>query len=171
MEFGWCEAESAQNLARYGVRFSEAIHVFLDPKAIEFGDQRRTTLSLIGHTERGLLYVVFTDTTEGRVRIVHARMADHSSTDVDPEFDFDPRRMKRIPRPDRHIATAPDVSPRRCKVTVTLELDAEVVAAFRDASVNQALRDALGRTESVRLVGDDTLMQEMSRRSREQLQA
>jgi uncharacterized DUF497 family protein len=171
VEFEWCDAESSRNLARYGVRFSEAVHVFLDPKAIEFGDQRQSALSMIGRTPRGLLYVVFTDTTEGRVRILHARLADSAPSGVEPEFEFDQRRMKRVARPDRHFATATDVSPRRCKVSVTLELDAEVAAAFRNKSVNQVLRDALGRTEPVRLVGDDTLMREISRRSGDQLQA
>lgn len=164
MEFEWNDAVSALNHARYGVRFSEAVHVFLDPKAVEFTDDRRSPLSLIGHTARGLLYVVFTDTAAGRVRILHARLADHASSSVEPEFEFDAKCMKRTPRPDRHFAIAADVSPRHCKVTVTLELDAEVVAAFRNTGINQVLRDALASTEPVRLLGDETVMREVSRR-------
>ena len=136
---------SAQNLACYGVRFSEAVHVFIDPKAVEFADERRLTLSLIGHTARGLLYVVFTETAEGRLRVLHARVADSAVAAIASEFEFDARRMKRVPRPDRHVATAADVSARRCQVTVTLELDAEVVAAFRHRSINEALRQVLGQ--------------------------
>jgi len=171
VEFEWSDASSAQNLARYAVRFSEAVHVFLDPKAVEFVDQRRGTLSLIGHTARGLLYVVFAETAEGRIRILHARVADAANPPVEPEFDFDPRRMKRAPRPDRHQASASDVSPRRCKVELPLELDADLVAAFRDRPdrVIRALREALQREDQLRVVGDETLLQEVSRRSRHPL--
>lgn len=145
VEFEWSDASAARNLARYDVRFTEAVHVFLDPKAIEFVHSRRDTLSLIGHTARGLLYVVFSETADGRIRLLHARLADPAQAEVDPEFDFDPRRMQRIPRPDRHLATPAQVSPRLCHVTVTLELTADVVAAYRDRSdeVNQVLREVL----------------------------
>ena len=171
MQFEWNDAESARNLARYGVRFSEAVYVFLDPKAIEFLDERRGRLSLIGHTAQGLLYVVFTETAAGRVLILHARVADSVVVPIDPEFDFDARRIERMPRPDRHLATAADVSARNCRVKVTWELDAEVVAAFRERSVNEELRQVLGRQEAVTLVGDETLIQEVSRRVRRQLPA
>lgn len=149
MEFEWSDASAARNLARYDVRFTEAVHVFLDPKAIEFVHSRRDTLSLIGHTARGLLYVVFLETADGRIRLLHARLADPAETQVDPEFDFDPRRMQRIPRPDRHLATPAQVSPSHCHVTVTLELTADVVAAYRDrpAQANHVLRQALPRQQ------------------------
>ncbi len=145
VEFEWSDASAALNLARYDVRFTEAVHVFLDPKAIEFVHSRRETLSLIGHTARCLLYVVFTETADGHLRLLHARLADPAVPEVDPEFDFDPRRMQRIPRPDRHLATPAQVSPRHCHVTLTLELTADVVAAYRNrpAHVNQILREAL----------------------------
>lgn len=152
MEFEWIDAASAQNLARHAVRFSEAVYAFVDPKAIEFLDERRAQLSLIGHTPRGLLYVVFTETTEGRVRLLHARVADSVAVTpppFEPEFEFDARRVKRVPRPHRHLATATDVLAPQCHVTVTLELDAEVVAAFRHRSVNAALRQAFHREDSL----------------------
>ena len=158
MEFEWIDAASAQNLARHAVRFSEAVYAFVDPKAIEFLDERRAQLSLIGHTPRGLLYVVFTETTEGRVRILHARVADSVAVTpppFEPEFEFDARRVKRVPRPHRHLATATDVLAPQCHVTVTLELDAEVVAAFRGRSVNEALRQLLHREAAVKPVRDD----------------
>ena len=168
MEFEWIDAASAQNLARHAVRFSEAVYAFVDPKAIEFLDERRAQLSLIGHTPRGLLYVVFTETADGRVRILHARVADSVATAAqppfEPEFEFDARRMKRVPRPDRHLATPADVLARKCHVTVTLELDAEVAAAFRGRSVNEALRQVLHREDSLKPGGDDALMQQGSLR-------
>ena len=148
MVFEWSEASASRNLARYGVRFTEAVHTFLDPKAVEFWDERRERLSLIGHTARGLLYTVFTETADGRIRLLHARVADAPAPPVDVDFDFDPRRIKRTPRPDRHQATAADVSPRNCKVTVAMELDADIVAAFRGQPVNEALR-ALLRNQDV----------------------
>ncbi len=148
MVFEWSEASASRNLARYGVRFTEAVHTFLDPKAVEFWDERRERLSLIGHTARGLLYTVFTETADGRIRLLHARVADAPAPPVDVDFDFDPRRIKRTPRPDRHQATAADVSPRNCKVTVAMELDADIVAAFRGQPVNEAFR-ALLRNQDV----------------------
>ncbi|MBY0502631.1 MAG: BrnT family toxin [Bryobacteraceae bacterium] len=147
MIFEWSEASASRNLARYGVRFTEAVHVFLDPKAVEFLDERRSRLSLIGHTALGLLYVVFEETADGRIRLLHARVADAPAPDAAPEFDFDTRRIKRTERPSRHLASAADVSPRNCKVSVTMELDADVVAAFRDLPVNAALREVLRRKE------------------------
>ena len=162
MEFEWTDAASAQNLARHAVRFSEAVHAFADPKAIEFLDERRAHLSLIGHTPRGLLYVVFKETAGARVCILHARLADSMATaaqpSLEPEFEFDARRMKRIPRPSRHLATAAGVLARQCHVTVTLDLDAEVAAAFRHRSVNEALRQLLHREDFLKPGGDDALM-------------
>jgi uncharacterized protein (DUF4415 family) len=127
-------------------------------------------LSLIGRTELGLLYVVFLETAEGRLRILHARLAESSAEAVEPEFEFDARRMKRVPRPERHIATAADVSPRNCRVKVSLELDADIVAAFRERSVNEALRALLNRVDAKR-IGDDTLIEELSRRVRREARA
>lgn len=167
MEFEWTDAASARNLARHAVRFTEAVYAFVDPKAIEFLDERRSQLSLIGHTPRGLLYVAFNETTEGRVRILHARVADSVTAAQPlgvPEFEFDARRMKRVPRPDRHLATASDVLARHCHVTVSLELDAEVAAAFRDRSINEALRHVLHREDSLKPAGDDALTQQGSLR-------
>ena len=167
MEFEWTDAASAQNLARHAVRFSEAVYAFVDPKAIEFADERRSQLSVIGHTPRGLLYVVFSETTEGRVRILHARMADSMATaaqpQCEPEFEFDARRIKRVPRPDRHLAIPADVLARQCHVAVTLELDAEVTAAFRNRSVNEALRQLLYRENSEERVSEETFIQKASR--------
>lgn len=144
VEFEWTDAESAQNFARHGVRFSEAVHAFLDPKAVEFADERRQIFSLTGHTVQGLLYVVFSETPEGRLNIRHARYADRSEP-VPLEFDFDPRRMKRIRRPDRHHATPADVSPRRCRVHLDLAVDAELAAAYRNrpGRVTELLREGL----------------------------
>ena len=167
VEFEWTDAASAQNLACHAVRFSEAVYAFADPKAIEFLDERCSQLSLIGRTPRGLLYVVFAETTEGRVRILHARVADSVAAQppFEPEFEFDARRMKRVPRPGRHLATPGDVLARQCHVSVTLELDAEVAAAFRDRSVNEALRQVLHREDSEERAGDDALMQRGTRRA------
>ena len=160
MVFEWSEASACRNLARYGVRFTEAVHVFLDPKAVEFVDERRERLSLIGHTARGLLYTVFSETADGRVRLLHARVADQPAPPLDPEFEFDARRMKRVPRPGRHQAAAADVSPRNCKVTVAMELDADVVAAFRDRPVNEALRALLRRQDAPVAPGGDVARRE-----------
>ena len=164
VEFEWIDEASVENYARYGVRFTEAVHVFLDAKAIEFVDPRRGTLSLIGHVERGLLYVVFVETADGRIRLLHARLADPDATGAAPEFDFDPRRMKRVTRPDGHYATPADVAPHRCKVTVTWQIDAEVAAAFREERVSEVLREALPRQAS-----GQPMVRDLPRRGRSQL--
>jgi len=153
--FEWSEESASRNLARYGVRFTEAVHTFLDPKAVEFWDERRERLSLIGHTARGLLYTVFTETADGRLCLLHARVADAPTAYLDPEFDFDPRRIKSTPRPARHVATAADVSPRNCKVTVKVELEADLAAAFRGQSMNEALRALLRQQDRPAEPGDE----------------
>lgn len=155
MVFEWSEESASRNLARYGVRFTEAVHTFLDPKAVEFWDERRQRLSLIGHTARGLLYTVFTETADGRLRLLHARVADAPPAGLDPDFDFDPRRIKSATRPARHLATAADVSPRNCKVTVNVELEADLAAAFRGQSMNEALRALLRQQGQPSAPGDE----------------
>lgn len=81
MRFEWHDAKAEKNWRKHGVRFSDAVGVFLDPDAVEFVDEEHSTkdetrFAIIGFGPTGLLYVVFTETQPGLIRIVHARRAD-----------------------------------------------------------------------------------------------
>ena len=78
--FGWDPDKAAQNEAKHGVSFGEAVTVFGDALARIFGDpdhsleERREII--IGHsTGQRLLIVWFTEPRAGHVRIIGARSA------------------------------------------------------------------------------------------------
>ncbi len=79
--FDWDPAKAASNLTKHGVRFEEAMTVFVDPRALSlldddssFGEERWTTL---GAAATGLRLVVHTwtelDADRVAVRIISAR--------------------------------------------------------------------------------------------------
>lgn len=80
MEFGWHPEKAAENAAKHGISFDQAIKAFDDPDALFFddpshskGEARERLLGVADDT--GLLLVVFT-VREGDVyRIISAREA------------------------------------------------------------------------------------------------
>ena len=81
MTFEWDEHKAVRNLARHGIRFSEAVTVFADPRAFEFVDEEHSTenevrYGIIGFAVPGMLFVAFTEPAPDRIRIIHARRAE-----------------------------------------------------------------------------------------------
>jgi uncharacterized DUF497 family protein len=78
----WDEDKADRNSARHGVRFTDAVGAFAGPHALEFVDEDHSTgtetrYATIGLAAPGLVYVVFTERSGGRVRIIHARHAEN----------------------------------------------------------------------------------------------
>ena len=79
MEFEWDPAKAAANLAKHGVSFSEASTIFGDPLEITIPDPAHSEdetrfLSVGTSMELRLLLVAYTE-RDGRIRIIHARVA------------------------------------------------------------------------------------------------
>lgn len=79
MEFEWDRAKDAANLVKHGVSFSEASTIFGDPLEVTIPDPMHSEdetrfLSLGISTESRLLVVAYTE-RQGRIRIIHARVA------------------------------------------------------------------------------------------------
>jgi uncharacterized DUF497 family protein len=79
VEFEWDPAKAAANLTKHGVTFTEASTIFGDPLEITISDPEHSEgearfLSLGLSAEARLLVVAYTE-REGRIRIIHARVA------------------------------------------------------------------------------------------------
>lgn len=86
--FEWDRAKAKSNLLKHGVRFQEAKDAFADPYGLEIYDEAHSVFehrfSLIGHTGKRLLVVIFKETPSGAVRIISAREPD---TDEQTEYE------------------------------------------------------------------------------------
>ncbi|MDX2029890.1 MAG: BrnT family toxin [Blastocatellia bacterium] len=80
MEFEWDENKARLNLKRHRIAFEEAIESFLDPNALDEFDVAHSEVepryNLIGLSSRRLLFIVYTESEEGLVRLISARKAD-----------------------------------------------------------------------------------------------
>ncbi len=77
--FEWDASKAAENLAKHGVRFNEAISVFSDALARIFDDEDHSETELremiVGHSKRGRLLVVSFTERATAIRIISAREA------------------------------------------------------------------------------------------------
>jgi uncharacterized protein len=78
-EFDWDDPKAAKNLRNHGVSFEEARHVFRDPFALDWLDERENygepRYVTIGMAPKRLLYVAYTMRGD-RIRIISARGAE-----------------------------------------------------------------------------------------------
>ena len=79
VEFEWDPAKAAVGLEKHGVSFAEASTIFGDPFEVTIPDPDHSEdetrfLSLGISAESRLLVVAYTE-REGRIRIIHARVA------------------------------------------------------------------------------------------------
>ena len=77
--FEW-DDDKADGNKEHGVTFEEARKAFDDLHSIDLYDKDHSTMNearfvRIGLTEKGVLFVIYVMTEEGRVRIIHARKA------------------------------------------------------------------------------------------------
>jgi len=79
IRFGWDRRKAAENRARHGVSFEEALTVFADPLARIFDDEDHSIDEhreiIIGHSIRERLLVVCFTSRGDAVRIINARRA------------------------------------------------------------------------------------------------
>jgi hypothetical protein len=79
MEFEWDEIKYQTNIEKHGIRFEDAVSVFLDPAGVEMKDVDSTDeerFLLLGHSHsRGLLVVVYCERHGDTIRIISARKA------------------------------------------------------------------------------------------------
>ena len=84
MEFEWDERKAASNLAKHGVAFETAKGVFYDPYALlddDCSDPAEERWRIIGHTQGGVLFVVYTERHADNIRIISARRATRHEQD------------------------------------------------------------------------------------------
>jgi len=79
VEFEWDPEKAAENLKRHGVDFVEASTIFGDPLEVTIPDPNHSDgearfLSLGLSVEARVLVVAYTE-REGKIRIIHARVA------------------------------------------------------------------------------------------------
>ncbi len=84
MEFEWDDNKADMNLKKHGVRFSEAVTIWLDHTALELPDPDHSSseerwIRLGYSTQAHMLVVVYVEKIEGeRVRVISARKATRS---------------------------------------------------------------------------------------------
>lgn len=79
MEFTWDPDKATENVRKHGVDFVEASTIFGDPLEVAIPDPEHSEgeirfLSLGQSAEARVLVVAYTE-REGKIRIIHARMA------------------------------------------------------------------------------------------------
>ena len=78
MEFEWDEAKAKRNLAKHGVRFDGALHVFDDPDVVLMetfrANDQEDRFKAVGKIGDRMFTVIFTQRT-GAIRLISARRA------------------------------------------------------------------------------------------------
>ena len=81
MEFDWDDSKADSNFKKHGIRFSEAVTIWLDDSAVEIPDVEHSAKEKrwirIGISRKAnLLVVVYCEKTEdNRIRVISARAA------------------------------------------------------------------------------------------------
>ncbi|MBU0500808.1 MAG: BrnT family toxin [Gammaproteobacteria bacterium] len=80
MEFGWDKNKAWKNEKKHCIAFSEATTIFGDPLELTISDPDHSSgeyrFLSIGRSSTGKLLVVsYTETEQGKIRIISARMA------------------------------------------------------------------------------------------------
>jgi uncharacterized DUF497 family protein len=79
MKFDWDPEKAAENAAKHGISFDQAIKAFDDPDAIFIEDPEHSAgevrEKLLGAADDGIVLVVFTERQGNVLRIISAREA------------------------------------------------------------------------------------------------
>lgn len=79
MIFEWDADKAESNLQRHNISFEEAVSAFDDENLVDEFDESHSEnelrFNLIGLTEKGLLFVVYTERGDDVIRIISARKA------------------------------------------------------------------------------------------------
>jgi uncharacterized DUF497 family protein len=84
MKFEWDERKAAANLTKHGVSFEAARGVFYDPSAVtelDCSEPNEERWRIIGLAQGGVLFVVFTERSDGIIRMISARKATRHEQD------------------------------------------------------------------------------------------
>ena len=85
MNFTWDETKRQANLAKHGLDFADAEHVFAGPMVLfeddrlDYGEQRMIGIGLLGN----LVVLIVHVETEDIIRIISMRKAESDETDLD----------------------------------------------------------------------------------------
>ena len=78
LQFEWDEGKERINIAKHGIDFATASHVFLDPDRLEYYDEKHSTVNEDRFVTIGfagdVLTVVYTERADA-LRIISARIA------------------------------------------------------------------------------------------------
>ena len=77
LQFEWDEEKEQKNIAKHGIDFKTASHVFLDPNRMEYYDKAHSLDEdryIVLGCVQGILYVVYTMRSDA-ARLISARMA------------------------------------------------------------------------------------------------
>ena len=81
MNYTWHEEKAEEVRQKHAIEFAKITDIFSDPYAVEFIDEvhssdEETRFAIIGTTNYGLVYLVFTETTEDELHFITARLAE-----------------------------------------------------------------------------------------------
>ena len=87
MKFEWDSGKDRSNQRRHGLSFAEARQLFESGDAyLEIYDSEHSDVEdrfiAVGTIDRGIAVVVYTETDEGQVRIIGARLANKRERDL-----------------------------------------------------------------------------------------
>lgn len=86
MRFEWDADKASINLAKHDIPFDEATEVFYDPIAVEGFDilhsGTESRFFVIGFSAKRLLFVVYTETAQGTLRIISARRTSKAEREI-----------------------------------------------------------------------------------------
>lgn len=104
---------------------------------------------------------------------------------VEPEFEFHPERMKRVPREKMKFAKPGDTDPRNCKIRITIYLDGDILDFFKkraeqpnaapyQTQINNALREYMGQEPTPKenyqlLVQNDAFIEAIAKRLKQKV--
>ena len=80
MEFEWDDKKAEANFRKHGVRFSEAVSVWLDGNSLETPDPEHSEIEerwvRLGYSSHArMLLIIFVEKNEEKIRIISARKA------------------------------------------------------------------------------------------------
>jgi uncharacterized DUF497 family protein len=82
MKYTWDESKAKRVKDEHSIEFAKIIEIFEDSSAVEFIDETHSTedetrYAIIGATRYGLVFLVFTETSENELHFITARLAEN----------------------------------------------------------------------------------------------
>ena len=176
MSFEWDDEKAEANLEKHGISFAQAKQVFDDPRAVPFEDlehsEGETRDVMIGLSSRVFclshspivmnVYGSFRHAApveECKESMKMNSLKSESDQIENDEEEFQPEKMRRLPRGAFLAEPSETANPRKTKVRATLYLDSDVLDYFKQRAkqpntapyqtqINHALRLVMEREKS-----------------------